>query len=53
MTAQNQQPQQPAGQAARVAELQRQAAEDYRGGGEAREGMARADALRREMWGSS
>ncbi|XVV35009.1 hypothetical protein ACQPXT_13575 [Streptomyces sp. CA-100214] len=43
--------QQTQGKAARVAELQRKAAEDYGNGSEAREGMDRADALRREMWG--
>lgn len=51
MSAQNDQ-QQPQGQEARVAELHRRAAEDYRTGGAAREGLDRADALRREMWGS-
>lgn len=36
----------------RVAELHRQAAADYATGQGAREGMDRADALRREMWGT-
>ncbi|MEH0410926.1 hypothetical protein [Streptomyces scabiei] len=50
MTAQQQS--QPQGQEARVAEEHRQAQEAYRNGQAAREGMDRADALRREMWGS-
>mgnify|MGYP001126836359 CR=1 FL=1 len=37
----------------RVAELHGQAAADYATGQAAREGMDRADALRREMWGTS
>ncbi|WP_413808164.1 hypothetical protein [Streptomyces sp. OE57] len=45
-----QQQSQPRGREARVAEHQRQAAEDYRTGQDIREGMDRADALRREMW---
>ncbi|MBK3630323.1 hypothetical protein JHN59_37120 [Streptomyces sp. MBT49] len=40
------------GQAARVAELQREARESYRGGAQAREGLDRAEARRRESWGS-
>ncbi|MET9819599.1 hypothetical protein [Streptomyces sp. NPDC006355] len=48
MTAQNQQPQ---GQAARVAEEHRKAQDAYQNGQAARQGMDRADALRREMWG--
>ncbi|WP_234374078.1 hypothetical protein, partial [Streptomyces scabiei] len=47
-----QQQSQPQGQEARVAEEHRQAQEAYRNGQAAREGMDRADALRREMWGS-
>ncbi|MFB7496047.1 hypothetical protein ACFC09_15370 [Streptomyces sp. NPDC056161] len=41
----------PTDQENRVAELHRQAQEDYAGGQDAREGMDRADALRRECWG--
>ncbi|MGA5202754.1 hypothetical protein [Streptomyces variegatus] len=39
------------GQTDRVADLHREADEDYASGAEARAGMDRADALRREMWG--
>lgn len=53
MTARNeQQKTQPVGQEARVAELHRQAREDYATGEANRDGMDRADALRRECWGS-
>jgi hypothetical protein len=55
VTASSEQPpqQQPLrGKAARVARYQREADEDYRGGEAAREGSDRADALRREMWGT-
>ncbi|MFE7933379.1 hypothetical protein ACFU6S_32600 [Streptomyces sp. NPDC057456] len=43
---------QDAGQAARVAKLQREAREAYGGGAQAREGLDRAEARRRESWGS-
>jgi hypothetical protein len=49
VTGQNQD--QPRGQEARVAELHREAAEAYRTGQAAREGLDRAHALRGEMWG--
>ncbi|MFD8509657.1 hypothetical protein ACFV27_00725 [Streptomyces antimycoticus] len=49
---QQQQEQPPKGKAARVADLHRQAAEDYRDGEYTRERMDRAAALRRATWGT-